>query len=138
MKKSFVSMMLGVAAMVALSGCDPTGLGTLGTREKNSVKTLDLANGYGLSGPNGRGGSVTIEFCNGGYDYYRNGVFVESGYVRLVDGTAYLSKVDFHPSSGSYAIETDDAAFHKGDFYEIAGVRDNFDPLDSIYTIPCP
>lgn len=131
--KKIIGLTLGAAAMVVLNGCNGAG-GVV-----NKLDIRDLHKGYAIAGDNSKGQKVAIEFCGQGYDYYRGGSHVEGGIFKIVKGKIELSKVDMYPEKGgsSYAIETDTGYFVRGDAYEVAGVE-TIDPVDDIYTIPCP
>ena len=122
--KKIVSIVLAATAVVALNGCGgggsdtpPAGGGTgSGPATYLDVDVLDLDNGYIIDGINDAGEYVTLEYCNGEYDYYSGsghwyGHFSISGdRINMFDDTS---------TGGSYRIDTYNNLLEVGEWYSI-------------------
>ena len=109
MKRYLLSVLIGVGAMVVLSGCNGEETSVSGTI--SSVDIKELKNGYIISGydaVNSR--SVKYAFCGKYYDYYRDGDSTQSGHFSIADSDRYTeSRINMWMNDGktSYRIDVD-------------------------------
>ena len=116
--KKLMSVAFAGVALIALNGCGggSDSSPTIGPATFDSVDVLDLTDGFIIDGYNQGGEDMTLEFCNGDYDYYSGpdrwyGSFSISGdRVNMFDET---------PTGGSYRIDTYNNLFEVGVEYPI-------------------
>jgi len=106
-----ISVLLSGVATIALSGCGggsdgdsggDTGGGS-GPETFLSVDVLGLDQGFIIDGHNESGEDVTLEYCNGSYDYYSGG---GHWYGHFNINADRINMFDDSPSGGSYRIDT--------------------------------
>ncbi len=122
--KRIMSVIIGGVAVVALSGCgggggdNPpvSGGGGNNPSVNQDVDILDLDLGFIIDGHNDAGEDVTLEYCNGNYEYYSGsghwyGHFSISGdRINMFDDTS---------TGGSYRIDTLNNYLEVGEWYSI-------------------
>ncbi len=118
--KRIMSVIIGGVAVVALSGCGGGSGGGNNNPPVNqdilSVDIVDLDLGFIIDGQNDAGEDVTLEYCNGNYEYYSGsghwyGHFSISGdRINMFDDT---------PTGGSYRIDTLNNYLEVGEWYSI-------------------
>ncbi len=154
--KKIAGLILGAVAVVALSGCSPTGddnpWNGSGNNQGTSISSVDikkLHSGYIIMGYDyGKGRNVEIDFCGsrpnygGHYDYYRDGASTQSGTFNIKDGDRLTeSRINFFMNDGhtSYRIDTEDdnnyGLLKVGHTYKIKFQNEEIN-IDKIYTWP--
>ncbi len=119
--RKFVNVMVSGIAILSLSACGggsggDSGGSTNPPQSYNQVDVLDLDIGYIIDGYNEAGQDVSLEYCNGSYDYYSGAGHWYGHYningdrINMFDDTA---------TGGSYRIDTLNNLFEVGREYSI-------------------
>ena len=105
-------------ALVALNGCGGGSGDTTATGPESfdRVDVLDLTDGFIIDGYNQAGEDVTLEFCNGEYDYYSG---PDHWYGNFSINEDRVNMFDETPTGGSYRIDTFNYLFEVGQEYTI-------------------
>lgn len=124
MMNKFMSLALSGVTVIVLSGCgggsdgDSGGDsgGSTGPDTFSAVDVLGLDQGYIIDGYNESGEDVTLEYCNGSYDYYSG-----SGhwYGHFSINADRINMFDDTPTGGSYRIDTFNNLIEVGEEYSI-------------------
>ena len=126
MKKA-ISLAVGAAAMVVLSGCNMTGIPGTGS----SVDIDDLFSGYKISGwDSSIGKNVDLCFKGSGYVYGRGAEYFDGTYTIRDGVTIVFSDAT---DGGSYTLPTDTGLIEKNVQYEFGGLTNNI-LVDTIAT----
>jgi len=120
MKKA-ISLAVGAAAMVVLSGCNMVNNGDGGGgngEEVSKVDILDLYKGYVVEGRDQNDKSIEFDFCHDRYVLYHDGADFY-GTFKITDSDYRVSMFQGDPKTASYRIDTMDGQILENHKYDV-------------------